>query len=541
VSSHLSIDLRRFPWIRRLAADYADTFDPLAPFFAGNPAAPAAWTAAIARAQAHPRRHAAVSSLLVEQQRRRGAPGAAIAAAERLADPRAVAILTGQQAGLFGGPLFTLLKALTAIRLADRVAREHQVPAIAVFWIDAEDHDWEEVRACSVLDANLERRTISLGKPDGAGDRPVASVHLDGSAAAAVDTLAELLAPTEFTEALLASVRGVYAPGAGMADAFGRWLEMVMGDLGLVVYDASDPAAKPIAADLFVRELEHPGDTARLAADMGQLLRERGYHAQVAPQDASVALFHLDGGRRPIRTHEGQFIIGDTSVGRHALITRAREQPASFSPNVLLRPVVQDTLFPTVAYVPGPNELAYLAQLKPVYERFGVPMPLFFPRATATLIDSAGMRFLNRYPVPFEALQPDDEALLNHLLESHLPSSVEQAFQDAVASIDGRMMALIEAVPAIDPTLQGAARSTLGRMQHDLQTLHSKIIHAAKRHDETLRRQFRRTRAQVFPGGAPQERSVGFIYFLNRYGPALVTRLLEELPLDLGRHWVLTI
>ncbi|MBE3099705.1 MAG: bacillithiol biosynthesis BshC [Planctomycetes bacterium] len=254
-----------------------------------------------------------------------------------------------------------------------------------------------------------------------------------------------------------------------------------------------------------------------------------------------MALFDLDGGRRPIRIHNDQFIVGEKPIRRQALIARAREHPASFSPNVLLRPVVQDTLFPTVAYVPGPNELAYLAQLKPVYEQFGVPMPLFFPRATATLIDSAGMRFLNRYAVPFEAFQPDDEALLNHLLESHLPSSVEQSYQDAVASIDGRMMALIEAVPAIDPTLQGAARSTLGRMQHDLQTLHSKIIHAAKRHDETLRRQFHRTRAQIFPGGAPQERSVGFIYFLNRYGPALSSRLLEELPLDLGRHWVLNI
>ncbi|MBE3132776.1 MAG: bacillithiol biosynthesis cysteine-adding enzyme BshC [Acidobacteria bacterium] len=541
MSPHLSVDLRRFPWIRPLAADYADTFDPLAPFFAGNPAAPGAWTAAIARAQAHPRRRAEVSSLLVQQQQRRGAPGAAVTAAERLADPRTVAILTGQQAGLFGGPLFTLLKALTAIRLAERVTREHQVPAVAVFWIDAEDHDWEEVRTCSVLDANLERHTISLGKPDGAGDRPVASICLDESAGAAVDTLAALLAPTEFTEALLASLRGLYTPGAGMANAFGRWLELVLGERGLVVFDASDPAAKPIAADVFVRELEHPGDTAHLAAGMGQLLRARGYHAQVAPHDASVALFDLDGGRRPIRIHDDHFVVGETPIGRQALIARAREHPASFSPNVLLRPVVQDTLFPTVAYVPGPNELAYLAQLKPVYEQFGVPMPLFFPRATATLIDSAGMRFLNRYAVPFEAFQPDDEALLNHLLESHLPSSVEQSYQDAVASIDGRMMALIEAVPAIDPTLQGAARSTLGRMQHDLQTLHSKIIHAAKRHDETLRRQFHRTRAQIFPGGAPQERSVGFIYFLNRYGPALSSRLLEELPLDLGRHWVLNI
>jgi bacillithiol synthase len=191
--------------------------------------------------------------------------------------------------------------------------------------------------------------------------------------------------------------------------------------------------------------------------------------------------------------------------------------------------------------VAGPNELAYLAQLRPIYERFGVPVPLMYPRVSATIVDSASARFLTRYDVSLEALQPDNEAALNHLLESQLPAGVEAAYEEAAQAIERSMGRLIQAVPAVDPTLEGAARSSLGRMQHDLRTLHDKMIHAAKRRDDTLRRQFARTRALAFPDGGPQERGVGFIYFLNRYGTALVDRLRAELPLDPGKHWVLTV
>jgi bacillithiol synthase len=208
---------------------------------------------------------------------------------------------------------------------------------------------------------------------------------------------------------------------------------------------------------------------------------------------------------------------------------------------VLLRPIVQDTLFPTVAYVAGPNELAYLGQLKPVYAHFGVPMPLMVPRGSVTLLDSAGVRFLSKYGVALESLHAEDESQLNRLLEAELPQEVEQAFQEASETVAARLQRLVSVVPAIDPTLEGAARSVLGRVNHELQGLHGKIIHAAKKRDETLRRQFTRTRAQAFPHGHAQERSVGFVSFLNRFGPGLVDRLLAELPLELGHHWVVTV
>jgi uncharacterized protein YllA (UPF0747 family) len=202
---------------------------------------------------------------------------------------------------------------------------------------------------------------------------------------------------------------------------------------------------------------------------------------------------------------------------------------------------VQDTLFPTACYVAGPSELAYLGQLRGVYEAFEVPMPLVYPRATATLLDAKAMRFLTRHDVPLQALRARDDAALNEMLLAQLPPSVEASLEDVSRAIDERMAELVRQVPQVDPTLAGAAQTTQTRMQDDLRKLHNKVLQAAKRKDETLRRQFEHARTQAFPSGQQQERAIGSLFFLNRYGPALIDRLLESLPVGMGTHWVVTI
>ena len=177
----------------------------------------------------------------------------------------------------------------------------------------------------------------------------------------------------------------------------------------------------------------------KLAALAGADLTARGYHAQVHAQDDSLALFRLDGGRRAIRQLDGRFLVGDQQYPAASLVKQAVEKPDGFSPNVLLRPVVQDTLFPTICYVAGPNELAYLGQLRAVYAHFGVPMPLIYPRASATILDSAALRFITKYKLPLEALQAQDEAALNELLKTQIPPVVEESFAEAARTIDAQM------------------------------------------------------------------------------------------------------
>jgi bacillithiol biosynthesis cysteine-adding enzyme BshC len=296
-----------------------------------------------------------------------------------------------------------------------------------------------------------------------------------------------------------------------------------------------------MVAALFAEELEHAGRTALLAARAGADLAALGYHMQVTPHAGQAALFILDGERTALQVDGDRFLLGETAVPRQSLIDRARTDPARFSPNVLLRPLVQDTLFPTACYVAGPNELAYLAQLRGVYSAFGLPMPLISPRATATLVDSATLRFLSKHDVSLESMQAQNEQALNELLRRLLPPSVEQSIDDAERELTARMEAVIAALPAVDPTLEGKARSIAGRISHELETLRSKVLQAAKRRDDTLRRQYLHAQSLAFPAGEPQERVVSGVSHLARYGPGLLSRLIDDLPLDTNRHWVVTV
>ena len=536
----VAVDVRRFPGVTRLAGDYITNFAALEPFFAGNPADETAWRDAIAARQRPAATTTALTALLQAQQRLRGAPATAVAAAGRLDDPRSVAVVTGQQAGLFGGPLYTLLKAISAIRLARRVEQVHNVPAVAVFWVDAEDHDLDEIRSCDVLDADQRLKRVSLSIAAATGT-PAAAVRLGHEIDAVVDELASTLPQTDFTADVIADLRDAYTNGRSLVDAFAVWLERWLGDLGLVVFDGSDPAAKPLVSELFEREITSAGMTTSLARAEGNALSQAGFHAQVDPQPDAVALFLLGDTRQPIRQDGNRLRVGDDLVDRTEILDQLRENPACLSPNVLLRPVVQDRLFPTVCYVAGPNELAYLAQLARVYEHFDVPMPLIAPRISATLVDAAVLKFLRRHDIAVETLQPQDESALNRLLGAKLPKAVDLTMRAAAAAIQDQMQAVRAAVTDVDPTLSGAADSTLGRMERDLKSLQNKVVQAAKRQDQTLRRQFARAQMQLFPQGTPQERAVGMVYFLNRHGPALIDRLVTDPALDANHHWVIAI
>ena len=541
-----SIDYRQLPWSSKLFRDYCHAFDRLEPFFTGSPLDPVVWQRAIRSRQARSGPHAEISAVTVAQLTARGAPPEAVASARSLTDPKTVAIVTGQQAGLFGGPLFTLLKALTAVKLARRVSVEHGVTAVPVFWVHAEDHDLDEISTCDVLTDDFTPHALTVPHDADSG-LPASAMRLTDSITDVVAELRQVLPETEFSETVLEELTRAYRPGAGMVDAFSRWMDGLLGELGLVIFDGSDPDAKPLVRSVLARALEAPRETSALAVRSGTDLSTLGYHTQVTPSLDAAALFYSGGRRESIRlvpegpSVDGMFQVGTETIAGDQLRARAADRPDLFSPNVLLRPVIQDAMFPTVGYVAGPSELAYLAQLRRVYDHFDIPMPVVYPRASATILDTATLRFLGRYDVEFERLQARDDAVLNRLLAALLPKAVERTLSDAEQATGERLAAVAAEVAAVDPTLVGAVETTQGRVNRDLQNLRNKIIQAAKRRDATLRRQFHRARSQAFPNGGLQERAVAGVYFLNRYGPHLVSRLLEDLPLEIGHHWLLTV
>lgn len=537
-----AIDLARFPWIRPLVRAHAREFSTVSTLFAGDAGTPEDWRSTIARVQRSRADRVPIANVLLRQLTRRDAPKAAIDAAALLGLPTTVAIVTGQQATLFGGPLYTLLKAITTIQLAREVQRQYGVAAVPVFWVDAEDHDWDEVKTATVFDGEFNPTAVALLSPTPREAQPVGSVVLDAGTGAALDALRQALQPSEFTAALIAALERRYREGVTLGSAFAGWLDDLLGTHGLVVFEADDPAAKPLAADIFRTELSHPAQTASIVRATCTAMSALGHTPQVAPTEDAVCLFYLDEhGRRPIKRAGESYAIGAHVRSQTELITEAVAHPEHFSPNVLLRPIVQDRLFPTACYVAGPSELAYQAQLGGVYRQFGVEPPLLYSRASATLIDTAAARFLERHDVALEHLQPQDESALNRLLEHQLPPEIDQSLSEIETQLVTRTRALGVAVASVDPTLTGAVDTTAVKIRDAVKTLQNKIVQAAKRKDDTLRRQFLRTRALAFPNGTPQERAISLAFFLNRYGLTLPDRLLDHLPLTTDVHYVLAV
>jgi bacillithiol biosynthesis cysteine-adding enzyme BshC len=535
------LDISRLSWVRPLLAAYETDFDSVASFFAGNPRDPRAWAQTIARVAGARRDRARMAALLDAQLAARGAPADARSNAARLADAATVAVVTGQQPGLFGGPIYTLLKAVTTIQLARQAARAHGVPVVPVFWVASEDHDWAEVRSTTVLDRDM--NVLSVAAPDvaGAGVQAVGALEFDDRIAETVDALAAVLPPTAWTAELVADLRRYYRPGSNPGVAMAGWLDRLLGHHGLVVFDGADPGAKPLVADLFVRELDAPERTAREVRSRGDALRAGGHDPQVIPAEHATALFYLDGaGRHPIRYADGVFRVGPRMCSPDDLRREAASHPERFSPNVMLRPIVQDQLLPTICYVAGPAELAYQAQFGGVYAAFGVERPLFASRASVTVLDPQTARFLERYDLPFEQLAVSDDSVLNGLVARVLAPDVGPAVADLDQALASRMAALRDAAAAVDPTLAGAAETTLSRMRQLAEDLHRRIVRAAKRRDESLRRQFDHARTVAFPNGTPQERALGVPAVLNQYGPALVDQLIDELPTDAAHHYLVT-
>jgi bacillithiol biosynthesis cysteine-adding enzyme BshC len=535
-----TIPYSRLPWIRPLVDAYVNRFASVASLVPGNPADPAAWRTIADQLRARGLDRRPLVSILHDQQARRGAPAAARDAARRLLEPGTVAIVTGQQAGVFGGPLYTLLKAVSTIALARYVESTAGIAAVPVFWVDAEDHDWDEICGANVLDRDLSPASVTVPTMAGCGHLPVGRLTFDSRLTGAVADLFARLPDTEHTGWLRHAIDHRYTPGASVTTAFAGLLDDLLGAHGLVVFEPDDVRAKPLVSHLFVRELSEPGLAASCARDGARRLQALGHAPQIEPADDVVSLFYLDeNGRHAIRKRATGLVVGEDARQQADLVAMARRAPESFSPNVLLRPLVQDCLFPTACYVGGPSELAYQTQLGGAYTAFGLVAPLLAPRVSATLLDSAAVRFLKKQGLPLEALQPQDELALNRLLAAQLPPELDATFAELEAAVSERSAAIKAVAVRVDPTLGGAVDTTIDRLRDTLKTLHGKVVQGAKKKDETVHRQFIRARTLAFPSGHPQERELNATFFLNRYGPELVTRLLEAVPPLPAAHLVI--
>ena len=493
------------------------------PFFAGSFDG-RTLAAAAERALTLPRTRADLAHALAAVQQARGASRAAEHARE-LADPTAVAVVTGQQACLFGGPLLVLYKALAVSEVAKRLAAERKAPVVPIFWVASTDHDFAEIRSVTVRDGTGQARTLTYTPHEEPVGQPAARIPLDDTIVALIDTLAATWPVSDARDAALAQIRAAYQPAIPLSEAFARLLSAYLPDL--VLLDAADPLLARLAEPVLEREISESSPTSRLATAASERLRDAGFHTQVPLRPGFLNLFYYtEGQRRALAVHDGVIEVRGTAqqLPLADALARLRQNPVDWSPGALLRPLAQDHVLPTAAYVAGPAEIAYHAQIGDCYAHFGIPRPALVPRPSLTLVEPAQARLLDSERLTLPSLQGDVEKTLTAWTQAQYPR-MEESFERARAAVRSALRDIEDVLGALDPTLAAACDATVGRVLHPIEALHEKVERALKKRDAARGDRLRRAREALFPDGAFQERTLSWIDLLAHRGPELIEDL----------------
>lgn len=488
---------------------------------------------AAARARDYPAaRRARTASILARQAESWGVLDASREALDRFARADSVAVVSGQQPGLFGGPLYTLYKLLTAANLARTIESATGVTTVPVFWIASDDHDFEEIRTTYVSDGAAD--PTPLAYPAEAAPRGVSAsrIRFGPAVEALVRSAESVVPPSPFRDSVLTRLREAYAPGRGFAEAFARFLAPVAAEQGVLLFEASDEEAKAAAMPIFEREVALCGGSSALARERGEALEAAGYHAQIGRVGNELNLFWHGREREAIRvTEAGTFrlAVSGQELTSSKLLALMRNRPADVSPGVLLRPLMQDHLFPTAAYVGGPSEVAYWAQVYALYPLFDLEPPAVAPRAGATLLEGKVARVLDRFHLDWAALAGDPEAAVQAGLRALLPEDFGTLFERERVALEAVVGRLRTAVTQFDPSLEAAVATAGNRIERETEGLEKKLMHVWKRRQEESVQQIRRAHGHLFPRGHLQERTVSLLGYAARYGPALLSRLRESL------------
>ena len=521
------------PHSSRLFLDFAEQREPLLPFFPSSPYSNG-WMLRRSPIAADARE--AIAEILEAQNREFGAGEkvfANIAALRRGAN----AVVTGQQVTLLGGPLYTLFKAATTIRKAhDATAAGH--PHVPIFWLATEDHDLDEADHVT-FPSRHELHTLRLKAPERAAS-PVGSLILGDDIERVLDEAAALLEPGATTEAL----REFYKPGVTFARAFARFMSRVFAAQGLIVVDASSRECHALGAEVLRKAITSADELQAALLERDKLLAERGYHSQVLVTPTSGLLFLMDsetGARLPLKRasggSNGGWLAGKRAYSEAALLEILENEPERLSPNALLRPVFQDAILPTSAYVGGPAEIAYFAQSQVLYEQIlGRTTPVV-PRLSATLIEPAVAEVLAQHELALTdviSLRPEEVAV--RLGARAMPIENKRRLAAAGNALDAELESLTAYMRSLDEGLGRSADVAASKMRYQMNRLRRLSANYQLQREASLRRHADALALALFPNGHLQERLIGAAWFLSRYGDGLAALLVEHAAQECPGH-----
>ncbi len=506
------ISYTELPGTSALFGDYLNHFERTAPFYPHDPHDRESLRRSAASVRTADDRRQHLAAIL----RRTNGETAALAQLEL---PDTVAVVTGQQVGLFSGPAYTIYKALTAVRLA-RHLTESGVRAVPVFWLATEDHDLAEIDHAWTFDSRQQPLKLSA-QAAGQPNQPVGGIEITASP---IDELAESLRGFLYGDEVLGLVEECYQPGRTFGQAFRELLQRLLAGYGLIFFDPLDPAIRALAAPFLADAYRRREELLARLIERGKQLQLAGYHSQVLVEPGSSLFFQLENGRR-VRIPAGAEIA----------------DPATLSPNALLRPVMQDSLLPTAAYVGGPAEIAYFAQSQVLYQELLGRMPLAVPRAGFTLLDERARNLMARFAIPIHDCFHGETRLKERISARLIPETLEITFEDVTSEVRNSIDRLYRELHAFDPTLGASLTRSRSRILYQLDKNRRKAAREALRRDQRVDASASHLSQLVFPEKHLQERLYTILPFLARHGFDLIDTLYENVQPGCLDHTLLAI
>ncbi len=461
---------------------------------------------------------------------------------DALHSPKTIAIVTGQQLGLFGGPLYTIYKTITAIKLCSYLKEKYDgYQFVPVFWLEGDDHDYDEVRVSGIL--NNENQLLQLEYNDGLDEEAnrgsVAEIKFNANIENVFAELQDKLRDTEFKNSLIAFLKSFYDINKSFLEGFRELMINLFDDYGLIVFNPVFPAVKSLLKPIFTKEVtNYMNQTGYLVERSAEL--EELYHAQVKVKP--INLFYLENNERLlIEPVEKEYRLKGKrkKFTQEELLLQIENSPEKFSPNVLLRPICQDFLFPTAFYIGGPSEISYFAQITPLYKIYDLQQPYIYPRASATIVEKGAKAVLTKYSLGYIDLFTTEEEMISKIVSANSNTNLETVFQNSSERIKEIIGELSAALADVDKTLIDVAGKSHIRIDETLNSLKNRAIEAEKKKYETTIRQLTKVRNLLYPNTNLQERELNFIYFANKYGLDIIKWIYNELSINKFEHQIL--
>ncbi len=463
----------KIPELSSLAHDYYYNYVKVSQFYNGNFRNLTDFHKQTEKVKSRTFQRNKLADFLEEQNRNYGCGSKTLENINALKQDQTCAVVTGQQVGLFSGPLYTIYKSLTAIKLTEYLNQNGRGNFVPIFWLAADDHDFAEINHINLLNKKNQIEKIQCDSHSLSTKLPASKILLRQEINKCVQQLNNLSHNSEFKDEIISHLSEAYEPDQTYVEAFGKWMTRLFKSYGLIFIDASHQGFKELGKSVFLKEIAENSPSTLCTFETSKKLKQAKYKCQIPLREGILNLFFADSERQSIGIKKDGYIIKDTqqTYSRDELLALLEKKPYLCSPNVLLRPIYQDTILPTVAYIGGPAEVSYFGQMKGMYDRFGIPMPIIYPRKSITIIENNIKNVLQKHNLNVQDFWHNIDQTIQTIIKKHIPKSIDKVFSTAASHLKQDFQSIKKEIVSLEPSLEHSEEFTLEKIILDYKYL----------------------------------------------------------------------